>query len=340
MSHINIPIFVPHLGCPHTCVFCNQHTITGQGETTLGEIDTAVSQTLALLNDPAAHELQIAFFGGSFTAIEREKMLALLEKANYYVQNGSVKSIRLSTRPDAIDDEILSILSKYSVKAIELGIQSTDENVLKASERGHSAGDSETACRRIKQYGFELVGQMMLGLPESTLESELQTARDMISWGIDKARIYPTVVFADTALAEFTQEKSYTPLSIEEAVDRASAVYSIFSEHNIEVIRIGLCENEGLHSDKTVGGAHHPALGELVLNRYSLTKILKELQAIDLKPDTTIVIETAPNTLSQAIGQKKRNLYELEKAYPQNRIRFSPSHSLCGKEVKILVKEN
>lgn len=340
MSHINIPIFVPHLGCPHTCVFCNQHTITGQSETTADEIDTAVLQTLSLLKNPSAHELQIAFFGGSFTAIEREKMLALLEKANNYVQKGSVQSIRLSTRPDAIDDEILMILAKHSVQSIELGIQSTDARVLEASERGHTAKDSETACRKIKEYGFELVGQMMLALPESTLESELQTARDMIGWGIDKARIYPTVVFTDTALAARTEKNLYHPLSVEEAIERASAVYSLFAEHNIEVIRIGLCENEGLRSDKTVGGAYHPALGELVLNRYYLTKILNEIKQIHPAPNSTVVIETAKNALSQAIGQKKCNLYTLEKVYPQNRILFSPSHSLCGKEVKIFVKEN
>lgn len=339
MSHINIPIFVPHLGCPHTCVFCNQHTITGQCETTLDEIDNAVSQTIALLKNPTAHELQIAFFGGSFTAIERNKMLALLEKANYYVKKGSVKSIRLSTRPDCIDDEILAILSEHSVKAIELGIQSTDKTVLEASERGHTAKNAETACRKIKEYGFELVGQMMLGLPASTPQNELQTARDMISWGIDKARIYPTVVFADTSLARFTEEKRYTPLSVEEAVDRAAQVYSLFTEHNVEVIRIGLCENEGLRSDKTVGGAHHPALGELVLNRYYLNKILNTLQTISPQPNTEIVIESHPSVLSQTIGQKKCNFYALAKAYPHNTIRFLPSHSLCGKEVKIFVKE-
>lgn len=337
MSHINIPIFVSHLGCPHTCVFCNQHTITGRRETEPNEIDTAVSQTLSLLQDPSAHELQIAFFGGSFTAIERPQMLAMLEKANYYVQNGSVQSIRLSTRPDAIDDEILTILAEHSVKAIELGIQSTNETVLVASERGHTAKDSETACRKIKSYGFELVGQMMLALPESTLERELQTARDMICWGIDKARIYPTVVFADTALAQNTQ---YCPLSVEDAVERASEVYSLFSEHNIEVIRIGLCENEGLRSEKTLGGAYHPALGEMVLSRYYLKKIHREIERIHPAPNTEIVIETAKNALSQAIGQKKCNLFALQNAYPQNRICISPSHSLCGKEVKIFVKEN
>ena len=340
MSHINVPIFVTHLGCPHTCVFCNQHTITGRCETTPEEIDTAVSQTLSLLKDPSKCELQIAFFGGSFTAIERTKMLALLEKANYYVQNGSVQSIRLSTRPDAIDDEILTILANHSVKAIELGIQSTNEQVLATAERGHTSRDAEIACQKIKAYGFELVGQMMLGLPASTRESELQTARDMIDWGIDKARIYPTVVFADTALAKLTEQKTYTPLSVEEAVSRAADVYSLFSEHNVEVIRIGLCENEGLRSEKTIGGAHHPALGELVLNRYFLTKITNEIKNISIKPNDTIVIETAKSSLSQAIGQKKCNLHALEKAYPHNRILFTPSHSLCGKEVKIFVKEN
>ena len=337
MSHINIPIFVPHLGCPHTCVFCNQHTITGQREANAEQIDSAVLQTLSLLQDPTAHELQIAFFGGSFTAIERSKMIELLEKANEYVQNGQVQSIRLSTRPDAINEEILSILSKYSVKAIELGVQSTNEQVLLSSERGHTAADSEHACRLIKQHGFELVGQMMLALPHSHLEAELQTARDMIKWGIDKARIYPTVVFADTALAD---DPTYTPLSVEEAVDRAAEVYSLFCEHNVEVIRIGLCENEGLHSDKTVGGAHHPALGELVLNRVYFKKILKEIESLHPTPETDIVIEVASNSLSQAIGQKKCNLTALKNAYPQNRILFIPSHSLCGKEVKIFVKEN
>lgn len=340
MNHINIPVFVPHLGCPHTCVFCNQHTITGQSETTTDEIDTAVCQTLSLLKEPSEHELQIAFFGGSFTAIERGKMLALLEKANYYVQNGSVQSIRLSTRPDAISDEILSILAKYSVRSIELGIQSTNEQVLLASERGHTAKESETACQKIKEYGFELVGQMMLGLPASTPETELQTAQDMICWGIDKARIYPTVVFANTALASFTENQTYTPLSVEEAVSRAATVYTLFTEHNVEVIRIGLCENEGLRSDQTIGGAHHPALGELVLNRHYLHKIMNQLQALSPPPNATVLIETAPSALSQAIGQKKCNLYELEKTYPQNRILFFPSHSLCGKEVKIFVKEN
>lgn len=340
MSHINIPIFVPHLGCPHTCVFCNQRTITGQAETTAEEIDTAVCQTLSLLEDRSKHELQIAFFGGSFTAIERKKMLALLEKANYYVQNGSVQSIRLSTRPDAINDEILSILANYSVKSIELGIQSTNEQVLLTSERGHTAKDSETACRKIKEYGFELVGQMMIGLPDSTPETELQTALDMIHWGIDKARIYPTVVFARTALATLIEKERYTPLSVEEAVSRAATVYSLLTEHNIEVIRIGLCENEGLRSAQTIGGAYHPALGELVLNRHYLYQIKSKIQTLSPSPNATIIIETAPNALSQAIGQKKCNLYELEKAFPKNRILFSPSHALCGKEVKIFVKEN
>ena len=340
MSHINIPVFVPHLGCPHTCVFCNQHTITGRCETTLDEIDQAVSDVLSSLHDPAAHELQIAFFGGSFTAIAKDKMLALLNKAEEYVKKGIVQSIRLSTRPDAIDDEILSTLSQYSVTVIELGIQSTNDTVLLKSERGHTAGDSQTACHQIKEYGFTLVGQMMLGLPDSTAETEIQTAKDMIAWGIDQARIYPTVVFADTALAKLVENNAYQMLSIEDAVNRAANVYTLFCDHNIEVIRIGLCENEGLRSDKTLGGAYHPALGELVKNRYYLIKIIRELEKLTIPQQTTLVVKTAPNILSQVIGQKKCNLHALEKAYPHNRILFSPSHSLCGKEVKIFVKEN
>lgn len=339
MRHINIPIFVPHLGCPHTCVFCNQHTITGQKTFDPTMLDEIVSEQLSYV-DPEKDELQIAFFGGSFTAIERPLMLALLDKAESYVKQGTVSSIRLSTRPDAIDEEILTLLSRYSVRSIELGIQSTDDAVLSASERGHTAADSHKACRLVKAFGFELVGQMMLGLPASTQQSEEETACRIALWGADAARIYPTIVFRDTALDEQQKNGSYTPLTVEEAVRRAAAVYELLRIKGVEVIRIGLCETDGLRQNTITGGAYHPAFGELVLNEYYKKQIQSALDGISFSRTAELTIETAPCALSQAIGQKKKNYLFLKEKYPENRIQFCPSSYVADKEVKIIVKEN
>lgn len=339
MTHVNIPFFVPHLGCPHTCVFCNQRTITGIKNATLEDFDKAVKEVLSSLSAKDC-EKQIAFFGGSFTAIEREIMLSLLEGAYAYVKRGEVSSVRLSTRPDAIDDEVLTVLKHFGVSTVELGIQSTDQEVLEASERGHTAEDSRRACERIKAHGFTLVGQMMLGLPSSTEEKEIKTATDLVRWGVDEVRIYPTVVFKDTALAHAMEQGCYLPLSVEEAVSRAASVYEIFSENGIRVIRVGLCETDGLRGDTTVGGAYHPALGELVISRLYLRKIQRLLRDVSVSSHSTLTIQVSTKSLSKAIGQKKCNLITLQKDYGSHRIRFEASPELSGDDVKILIKEN
>ena len=338
MRHCNIPIFVPHLGCPHTCVFCNQRTITGQKAFSVDTVCKTIEQQLATL--PPDAEKEIAFFGGSFTAIDHTLMQTLLSLAEHYVRLGEVASIRLSTRPDAIDREILSLLGQYSVKTIELGIQSSDDTVLSLSERGHTAAQAETASRLIKEHGFSLVGQMMLGLPGSTEELEIQTAQSMLRWGIDAARIYPTVVFPETALYKMAKNRSYRPLSVTEAATRCAAVLECFYAANIPVIRIGLCETEGLREEKNLHGAYHPALGELCLNQYYLRVILRELSRLSPAPHETVVIEVAPSALSQALGQKKSNLLTLKTLYPNRKFLFTPSQKLCGKEVKLYSKEN
>ncbi len=338
MRHINIPIFVPHLGCPHTCVFCNQHTITGLRQFSLETFSQTVETVLATA--PLDSEKEIAFFGGSFTAIDRNLMLTLLAMAKEYVDRGAVNSIRLSTRPDAIDDEILTILRSYKVSTIELGIQTTDLNVLIQSRRGHTAEDSKRACQKIKSYGFTLVGQMMLGLPRSTFEKELKTAQDMVSWGIDAVRIYPTVVFPDTALAEMNAEGTYAPLSVDAAIERCAFLLDYFEEENVPVIRIGLCETEGLHNTENIRGAYHPALGELCLSRLYRFRILSKLSDYSIQPNSMITVEVAPKFLSQAIGQNQCNLQYFRKIYPECHFFIKPSLALRHKEVKILTKEN
>ena len=336
--HVHIPVFVPHLGCPHTCVFCNQHSITGQDSFSIDNFHPIVNDTLTTVPQDARKE--IAFFGGSFTAIDRGLMIDLLTLAKQYVDEGLVDAIRLSTRPDAIDDEILSILKSYAVTTVELGIQSTSDTVLTASERGHTAKDAQNACLAIKRAGFSLVGQMMLGLPESDFEKEQKTAEDMIAWGVDAVRIYPTVVFPDTALDTMRQSKRYKPLSVEEAAKRVGSLLEIFYENGIDVIRIGLCETEALKQTEGLSGAYHPALGELCQSEFFRHRIEKLLNNKPLSRLTAVTVEVAPEALSQAIGQKRSNLIYFRTKYPVRSFTITPSASLKSKEVKIHMKEN
>ncbi len=338
MRHINIPIFVPHLGCPHTCVFCNQKTITGQTGFTIEEAENTVNTFLQTA--PQDAEKEIAFFGGSFTTIERSLMISLLKLGKHRIDSGEISSLRLSTRPDAIDQEILTLLKTYGVKTIELGIQSTDDTVLSASERGHTRKDSERACRLIKENEFSLVGQMMLGLPQSNFEKEYQTAIDMIAWGIDAARIYPTVVFQNTSLEKLLGEAIYEPLTVEDAVERAALLIECFEKAHVEILRIGLCENEGLRQDNTIGGAYHAALGEMAYSAYFRRKLEKAIATLSPLSDATYLIEVAPKRLSQAIGQKQCNLRYLHTHYPHTTFLLKASPSVGIHEVRIHKKEN
>lgn len=207
-------------------------------------------------------ESQIAFFGGSFTAIEEKRMTALLQTANEFIKKGVATDIRVSTRPDAIDEKILSLLGEYNVKNIELGVQSTDDLVLAACERGHTSAQSFSAARLITEKGFTFGGQMMIGLPKSTPESEIQTARDIVEMGAREARIYPTVVFEGTKLFRMVQSGEYIPLDLDEAVERTAKCYKVFLDAGVNVLRIGLHASENLANAPY--GANHPSMGELV----------------------------------------------------------------------------
>ena len=265
-THRNIPFFVPHAGCPHCCAFCSQVKITGQKAEK--SLETELAELRLLLEGAGGShgsESRIAFFGGSFTAIERKRMEALLSVAYEYVQKDVASGIRISTRPDCINEEILSVLKKYGVKEIELGVQSTNDRVLDLNGRGHTAEDSFAAAKLINAYGFTLGGQMMVGLAGADYESELQTARDIVAMGAKEARIYPTVVFENTKLLEMTLAGEYEPLTDEEAVSRAAGCGRIFAENGLTLLRIGLHSSENLA--EAPFGANHPAIGELVMGR-------------------------------------------------------------------------
>lgn len=309
MAHRNIPIFIPHLGCPNQCVFCNQHTISGCDRFDISSVHEQIGQALSTIKPE--DDTEIAFFGGSFTGIDRDLMISLLDIAQTYVKTGRVQSIRLSTRPDYISAEILDILSKYEVLHIELGIQSMSDRVLHASKRGHMANDTKKACRAVIDAGFSLVGQMMIGLPASSLEDEVDTAEQICAMGASGARIYPTVVFRETPLCEMAKRGEYIPLTVEEAVRRSAAVLKVFEKHRVPCIRIGLCATEQLTDTETVfAGPNHPALGELVWNEYYYEKCKELLSENDLLGQE-ILLKVPASEVSKVVGQHRSNLVRL-----------------------------
>ena len=311
VSHRNIPIFIPHLGCPHQCVFCNQRSISGCRS--FDEKDVKRQIETALKTIPSESETEIAYFGGSFTGIDRDLMLRLLELVEGYVKTGQVSGIRLSTRPDMIDSEILDILGRYSVKTIELGLQSMEDEVLRASKRGHTASQAETACKAVVQAGFSLVGQMMIGLPCSDLASECETARKICDLGASACRIYPTVVFRDTPLMAMTECGAYNPLVLQDAVFRAASVLRIFLERDVVCLRIGLCANEDLTSAEcAAAGANHPALGELVWNELYYQNLYTYLKKHDFL-GKEVELTVSQREISKTVGQNRCNLMRLER---------------------------
>lgn len=326
--HANVPIFIPHLGCPNQCVFCNQRTISGVGEFQPESVIDIIESSLATIGDGV--EVEIAFFGGSFTGIDRKLMIRLLEIANSYVASGQVSGIRCSTRPDYISEEILAELKKYGVKVIELGLQSVDDTVLAVTKRGHTSRDARLACDLIVRNGFTLVGQMMIGLPGASLKSELETAEFIISSGASAARIYPTVVFRDTELCDMARLGIYSPISLEDAVLRSAAVMKKFIDSEVEVIRVGLCASENLASRETYfAGPNHSAIGELVENEIYYGLIKEEILKLKLNCDDKIAVFVPKGALSKAIGQRKRNKLRLEKDFSIPEISFSEKDSLC-----------
>ena len=306
MRHINIPVFIPHLGCPNNCVFCNQRTISGIQSFDPSDTGRIIDEALSTVS--ADDEVEIAFFGGSFTGIEFDLMTKLLQIAYSYIERGAVKSVRCSTRPDYIDENIISVLKRYGVSTVELGLQSIAPEVLRLSKRNHIVGDALRACKLIVDSGISLVGQMMIGLPGSTLENEIETARFIIDSGASAARIYPTVVFRGTELCDMAASGIYTPLSLDEAVTRSAAVLKLFRSSGVRVIRIGLCSSENLGSEETYfAGPNHPSLGELVENRLYFDDIYSQAKELKLKKDDTLLVRVAPGTLSKAVGQKRKN---------------------------------
>lgn len=310
MKHSNVAIFVPHRGCPNQCTFCNQLEITGCSKIVTREDVVSAAET-AMNSRGYCADAEIAFFGGSFTGIEPEYMESLLSAAFEYVSKGLFKGIRISTRPDYINQPVLDTLKCYGVTSIELGAQSMDDEVLQANKRGHTAHDVEQASNLIRENSFSLGLQMMTGLYKTDEQRDIRTAQLLALLKPETMRIYPTIVLKNTELANLCESGQYIPQQLDDAVDLCAKLLDFFDSMNINVIRLGLHDSESLKNDY-IAGPYHPAFRELCESRRFLFRFLDYLDSTKCKSSkNTYKVEVSPQYLSKAIGQKRSNIDKL-----------------------------
>ena len=306
MSKANIPVFVSHKGCPNDCIFCNQKRITGKsGSVTAEDVENIVTEWLSYIKG----EAEIAFFGGSFTGIDINHQRELLGAAKKFVDGEKITGIRLSTRPDYINEEIIEHLLSFGVTTVELGAQSTDDEVLKESRRGHTAKDIEKASRLIKESGMKLGLQMMTHLPLSDDEKDIKTCLDFIKMAPSEVRIYPTLVLKDTCLCDMYEKGEYVPQSLDDAVELTAVLAEKFEQAGIKVIRTGLQPSDSL-TEGYVAGPFHPAFGEMTQSRVIYNRIVAYIDKF--KPDQ-LSVKCEEKYKSKLFGNRRSNIRRIER---------------------------
>lgn len=307
-KHYNIPIFISHFGCPNACVFCNQKKINGrETDVTLEDLENIIEEYLEILPEDSYKE--VAFFGGTFTGISMSKQKEYLEGVKKYLDKGLVQGIRLSTRPDYINHEVMEQLKKYNVTTIELGVQSFDEEVLKKSARYYPVETVYKACEMIKSYGIDLGIQLMPGLPGSTFKSDFESAQETVKIAPQNARVYPTLIIKDTEMENMYKRGEYEVFSLEEAIKRCRKICALLEIKGINIIRVGLQPSDDLRNGGvSVEGAFHPAFRELVDGEIYfsfLEKIKNRENALEIKANE--------KNISKIVGIKKKNSKRLGK---------------------------
>lgn len=333
-----IPIFVPHLGCPNDCTFCNQKKISGQTKNVKAEdVKNTIEYYLNNFKDDNKY-IEVAFFGGSFTGIDVDKQKELLSVAYEYIKNKKIDSIRISTRPDYINKEILKMLKSYGVKTIKLGVQSTNDYILNKSKRGHTFEDVKKASKLIRKNGFILGHQMMVGLPESTRQDEINTAKDLIKLKPKIVRIYPVLVIKGTQLEKDYESGEYTPLTVEQAVETAKDLLVLFNKKKINVIRIGLQNTNEItdpnsKKSQVVAGPYHPAFRQLVESRLWYDNIANEIKKVNSNV-THIQIDVNPSDINNAVGHKRINIEKINDTYNTD-LKINPNSKIKKGKLKI-----
>lgn len=337
-TYIIVPFFIPHMGCPFCCAFCNQWRITGQNEIAPVDVAQRVNDILGTVKG-VPERIEVAFFGGSFTGLSIKEQIFWLEQAYALKRQGVINGIRLSTRPDYISKEIVQRLLDYGVTTIELGVQSLVDEVLEKSLRGHTSADTFQATDIIREYPVDLIYQLMLGLPGDNSERARYTAEKTVQVKPDGVRIYPAVVLKDTALAEDYAKGLYKPWNLSEAVEVGARWLGLFSAYNISVIRLGLQANEGLSTNRElIAGPYHPAYGEMVKSRLMLEQ-LKELLKRNKIISPKIVIKFNSTDYSKVVGHKRTNAVTLKDIYPDLLIEFSPDSNIDKNDL-VLEQDN
>ena len=351
-KHAIIPIFIPHRGCPHACVFCNQNAITARtANVTPDDVRRTADEYLSTLQGRGLDEIELSFFGGSFTGIPMEEQRAFLAVAREYKEAGKIDKIHLSTRPDYIDRDILDNLRAYSVDVIELGVQSMDDNVLLLSERGHSAEDVYKACDLIKAYGcFTLGIQLMIGLPGDSYNACMMSVRKTIDIGPQIARLYPTVIISGTKLCRMYEEGVYRPFSAEAMLQTTTDMYKALTDAGINVIRVGLKASALINDSdgsRVVGDTYHPAFRQLVEGRIAreeiedrLTRLSEELHlqsSHKQRGRISIIITSGSDRFSAVIGHKAVNRQYFDNKFPQFLISYREDPSLQDESIIINV---
>ncbi len=333
MKHYNIPIFIPELACPFQCIYCNQKTISGvQKIPSLKEVESIIENHLSTI-DYENSDVEIAFFGGNFTGLSINNQIKYLRIAQKYVASRKVKSIRLSTRPDYIDDENLEILKSYGVRTIELGVQSFDDDVLKLSERGYTSSEVFKAISIIKKMRFKFGLQMMVGLPGDTEQKSIETAKKIAESGADNTRIYPTLVIKNTKLESLYKQGFYKPLELNDALNIVKQLILIFENANIKIIKIGLHPSDKLIKSGLIAGPFHLSFRQLCETEiwYDLFYDFFSKNNIDNHNFANIYV--SPDKINDAVGyQTKNKKYLLSKF---KNVRFLPDNKLKNRDFHV-----
>ena len=332
-----IPIFLPHAGCPHQCVFCNQASITGIKKNAL-TAENVRDRVEAFLkhNRKQRKPVQIAFFGGNFLGLPPEVVKQMLVEATRFVHQGHVDSLRFSTRPDTIDRRRLEIISDFPVSTVELGVQSMDTGVLAAARRGHTRADTIAAVNLLREVDYKIGLQIMVGLPGDDSEKNLETGRQIVNLSPDFVRIYPTVVIKYSPLARWYQNGTYVPLTLEQAVRQVKDLFLMFRSTGIEIIRMGLQHSVDFDKPDTIlAGPYHPAFGHLVYSELFLDNAILTIKSERIKGGT-VAIRVHPINVSKMRGQKNKNIKTLKQQFHFNSVDIIPDSTIAADKLMVI----